>query len=413
MLISFLGKVSNWEKEKPYKYNGKEYEVGKNYLKDIIMDLKENKLLFVLTSTLLGDEEEKKAVLEFLREFNIDKDISEYLNYDEIDRHSLNGKLNDKELDIYFISFDDVEEDDFEELYEKLKNKLDELKSENILIDITHSYRYLPFITLQILDLLNITSDVKLNGIIYAKDKKDFYELIFVKKIEDFFKYQKAFQNFVELGSLRYMINLIENENTKKLLEELDLALNLNFFQEIEEKFNELKEVIETFDEFPMNIISDKILEFLSTFEKEKISEFQLELAKWHFKYKRLALGLIALEESIRSKHIENCEKTNDRNIVFNKNKRFRDYKLNIDIDCNTFTNDEYKKYWCMIRNLRNIAGHNLALDSDNFTNTNITQRQVKNYLDNNKDYKELIKKLLNDDQFIENLYRNINLMNC
>ncbi|NPA52095.1 MAG: hypothetical protein GXO22_04310, partial [Aquificae bacterium] len=173
-----------------------------------------------------------------------------------------------------------------------------------------------------------------------------------------------------------------------------------------------------------LNIIHKDLKDFIKKInDKSKISEKQLELAIWHLKNDRLLLGLITLQESIRSKYMEDegisesemfsYDKRNQYkfgvDFLLRKRKLYRRLGENLrDEDKFNCCNNELQKeenecikYWCLLTNLRNAGSHNLGEGE--------RQEQVKNILDEN--CKDEYKNFLNNlkyESFIRGLYRNI-----
>ena len=438
MLITFLGKVSDWKNAK-YKLNSKEFK-SNNYFSEILNHFKENEILIVITESLLNSENKEKEIISDLI-VNLYKNL--YKNFMDEDNKNIINNLNVDNINklekfkenkkIYFLI---IKDDNTENILEKLKGKLKKIldeKNKKIYLDITHSYRYLPVLVLFALDILENLENLNLSieEIIYAKQiNDDEYEIKTLRDLQVLNKLTKAVEDFYQKGVLQNIADIyvkqgkkFQLENLKDLgeaLKDLDFYLNLNILEEINESFDKVSNILNEIDEndleFPLSLIHNDIKEFIDKFtKKSKISEKQLELAKWHLKNDRLLLGLITLQESIRSKHME---KDNIED-VFNLDERKKYYfsidkilkslgnnlndndKFNCCLNILSEEENKYIKYWCLLTNLRNAGGHNLAEGEK--------QRQIKNIKNCKEEYEKFLKELKNEE-FIEELYQNIDL---
>ncbi len=434
MLITFLGRVSAWKNVK-YKLNNEEFD-NNTYLSEILKHFNEDEILIVITESLLNSGNEEKKITSsllanlyknFMDEDN--KNIIKNLNVDNINKLE-KFKENKK---IYFLI---IKDDNTEQILDKLKEKLEKIlnkEKKEIYLDITHSYRYLPVLILFALDILRNLEDLNLSirEIIYAKQiNDDEYDIKKLRDLQALNKLTKAIEDFYQKGVLQNIADIyikqgekFQSENLKNLgkaLKDLDFYLNLNILEEINKSFDEVSNILNKIDEddleFPLNLIHNDIKEFIEKFtKKSKISEKQLELAKWHLKNNRLLLGLITLQESIRSKHMENNEITDLFNFSERKKYQFPVDRILKNLEKNLNDNDKfnccleslskeenkYIKYWCFLTNLRNSGGHNLAEGEK--------QRQIENIKNCKKEYEKFLKSLKNE-KFIEELYEKIDL---
>lgn len=239
--------------------------------------------------------------------------------------------------------------------------------NDEVYLDITHSFRSLSLMSFIMLDFLKSVQNknFKVKAIFYGMleytndpDNEercapiiDLYPLF---EISEWIKAIHAFKNY---GRLDSVTNLIEKENTDvyRIFSDLSNMIAIANTQAIfitVKKLNSNIKQLEALFHPALREISKDIVKFANRLNKDKISQFQLELAKWFKENKNYALTYLALTESIVTKicEVSNLKETSkeDRNTA--KDKLFNDPSFR-----------DFKKLYKKIDTIRNSIAHQLV----------------------------------------------------
>mgnify|MGYP002620113096 FL=1 len=211
---------------------------------------------------------------------------------------------------------------------------------DELIIDITHSFRSLPIMVMQLLIYLKTISSKKINishifygmlDITKEMGHTPIVDLTSILNINDWIIGAYAFQNY---GNGSIISGLMENENKSvaSLIEDFSKAMSLNHIQAIKKQVQRLSSIKNTAysNKIPEMIIPPSIKEFIDTFDKiEKNSLFELKLAEWQSRHHNYAAAYISLIEAIITFVCENngLDYTNPesrkaaKSIIFDKKK--------------------------------------------------------------------------------------------
>lgn len=199
------------------------------------------------------------------------------------------------------------------EIFRSISTALDEMVSMNdeIILDITHSFRSLPLYSTSVINYLN---DVKGKGtkvsmVLYGmldamKEFNDIAPIIDITTTVELNNWSKAAHAFKEYGKGYFLAELIEG-NEAKIIRDFSDSIGINYLTEIKVRlvnFQELSES-EIKNEFAKWILPDVLSSFVKRLQKVANIHyhFQYELAKWHFEKKNYSSSFIVFVECLIS----------------------------------------------------------------------------------------------------------------
>lgn len=351
ILISSLGtgdikKDSDKEYTKTiYKIDDKEYPetlTAKVLVKHFSID----KVIFIGTNKSMWDN--------LYYSFNGDEE--EYLDY--LTEHKKNGvqdsdliKLN-QTIDI-FLNFKGSQSliieyakntqdelwDNFEKLLE-IKNLISD--EDEIYLDITHGFRYMPILNVFLLEFISIfkSPSIKIKGVYYGMFSDATSEIIDFKIFFDLLEWTKAINMFKHNSNAQQLIELLEKDNSQdevakiftQFSNNLQLANMASLWQFMKSANKKIKKLIDSENKI-IKLLSSDLLSITQRFDKEKQSDFQYELALWLYENKNYALSYLALYEAVITKSCEH------KNYDIDNYQRREEAKKSIG-------NDKYGKYF-------------------------------------------------------------------
>lgn len=182
---------------------------------------------------------------------------------------------------------------------------------DEIIVDVTHSFRSLPiFIMNLLLYLTNVSSKrPKISHIYYGmlemSHSLKYAPIVDLKKILDLNKWIVGASAFKNYGNAYMISELLQGVNTSlgNELKQFSDLLNLNHLDRIEKEVEKLKAMknMEYNDPLPELTVKPVINDFLKKFGTTNGNHalFQYNLAKWQFDNMNYALSLISLSEAI------------------------------------------------------------------------------------------------------------------
>ena len=402
ILITTIG-TGDIKKDSDSDYIETNYEIeGKNYKNTltsqvILEHYGIEKVIFIGTSGSMWDN----------LYFKYNGDDENYLDLLTSKKQNKNLTLNDlkeleKTVDKYLNNqgskclLMDYSENDFNEIWGNfevllnLKEYFDE--KDEIYLDITHGFRYMPILNIFALEFLStLQKDLNIKSVLYGMfagnnskiiDFKIFFELLeWAKAIEEMEKFS-SLDRLVKLSSgkiekngfnnLNNMAQAFEIANMTAIYKSINnLQNHLNYFSENENKV--------------IKLISPRIESFVKRLSKNTLSDFQFELAKFFAEKHNYALGYIALAEAVVTKV---CEK---RDLDTN-NKDDREKAKDIMYEYKSYPfNSVGRKFWELyfpkINKIRNNIAHQLE------TNKNPKQ-DIENFAKYFNDSKKYLKEL-------------------
>ena len=199
--------------------------------------------------------------------------------------------------------------DNFESLL-SIKELIEE--GDEIYLDITHGFRYLPILNIFLLESLkSLQPDrFKIRAILYGLFAGDESEIIDFKIFFDLLEWIKAinhFKNHADGWSLSALLDREDKEAANVLVHFSNTFHIANmhalwgFMKDINSKLKKLQKT----DNKIVRLLSGELKMLAKRFDKERQSDFQFELAKWLYQSRNYALSYIALYEAIITKSCE------------------------------------------------------------------------------------------------------------
>lgn len=182
---------------------------------------------------------------------------------------------------------------------------------DEIIVDVTHSFRSLPIVIMNLLLYLTNVSNKKLQishiyyGMLEMRHELMYAPIVDLKKILVLNKWIVGASEFKNYGNAYQIAELLHDVDSSisKELKDFSDVMNLNHLYKIEkdvEKFKNIKN--KTFESLlPEFIVKPIIEDFLKRFRTTQNNHalFQYRIAKWQFENMNYALSLISLSESI------------------------------------------------------------------------------------------------------------------
>ena len=179
---------------------------------------------------------------------------------------------------------------------------------DELIVDITHSFRSLPMLLMNTLIYLKNVSKKKINishityGMLDITRELGYTPVIDLKKVMDVNEWISASYSFMEFGNAYKIAGLLEADNSKSqanVLRDFSDVKNLNDIQAIENQVQRLKSVakLSPIAEITVRPVISNITHTLSNAESH--SEFQFRLAYWHYSIHNYASAYITLVEAI------------------------------------------------------------------------------------------------------------------
>jgi len=200
--------------------------------------------------------------------------------------------------------------DNFEKLLE-IKDLIND--GDEIYLDITHGFRYMPILNLFLLEFISIFKDPAINikGVYYGMFSDKISEIIDFKIFFDLLEWTKAVNMFKHNSNAQQLIELLSkdaNDDVAKIFTQfnnnLQLANMSSLWQFMKGASKKIKKLTDS-DNKIIKLLSSDIINMTIRFDKEKQSDFQYELAVWLAENKNFALSYIALYEAVITKSCE------------------------------------------------------------------------------------------------------------
>lgn len=395
VLISSLGtgrrEKGSYAKAK-YEVNQKTYET--TFIADALnRHLDFDKIFLVGTRKSIWDEaymvfggEDEK----YLEEIYEKKELGEV---DEVFLEKFK-KTTSKGLEPIIVKYglnDDELWDNFTEFLNISKNIKD---GDELYLDITHSFRSLALMSFVMTQFAHTISnkDFKIKGVFYGMfeykwDNNGITPIVDIKillEIQQWIKAIDAIKNYSDFNPLVQLLdeNKIEKDvqNTFVNLSNTISLANLASIRQFIKTASKKIKSIENSDNKIIKLLASEIVVLVERLNKDKISEFQYELAVWFYDNKNYALSYMALGEAVITKTAEIKLPEED---IADKDVR-EEAKRRIDYPYD-------KHYWHYkekdtISEIRNNIAHQL-LDRKDKVNQDI--EKLKFFLDEFKSYFE------------------------
>ena len=241
---------------------------------------------------------------------------------------------------------------------------------DEVIVDITHSFRSLPILIMNLLIYLQTVSKKKINishvyyGMLEVNTELGHTPVTELSSMLDISKWITGAYAFENFGNAYQIADLIESENKEvsERLRRFSNLMNLNHLGLLKSEINNLKAIknIKYRTLIPSLIITPIVNRFIAQFDKIRtLSLFQLRLAKWQFEHHNYTAAYISVIESIIT-YI--CEVNN---------KDWQDYKIREEAKTairkpnNTWrVQGELTKIFCETNHIRNCLAHSIETDT-------------------------------------------------
>jgi CRISPR-associated Csx2 family protein len=238
---------------------------------------------------------------------------------------------------------------------------------DNLLVDITHSFRSLPLMLMNALIYLQNVSKKKIQikhityGMLDVTSEMSgitpVVELNDILRLSDWISGAHAFADY---GNAYTIANLMEGENKSaaKRLKKFSDEMNLNHIYSIQQESSNLAALkdMQYKTPFPAMIFNPVIENFTNAFQNSMShSKFQYTLAKWQYEHKNYCASYITLSEAILT-YV--CE----QKCLDPENHDDRDYAKDVLWNSNNQDNEYYalNKIYKSVIKTRNALAHSL-----------------------------------------------------
>ena len=238
---------------------------------------------------------------------------------------------------------------------------------DELIVDVTHSFRSLPIFLMNLLVYLQNVSKKKIDishihyGMLEIRNELGFAPIIDLKAILEINDWITGAYSFSEFGNAYMISQLIKNEDksSETLLDEFSNLMNLNHLYGIKTLAQRISCLTnkEYGSLLPNLALTPIIRAFVNQFrvdKNDKDSRFQFQVAKWQFEHRKYAQSYLTLSESLISYicEINNFEpdKFEDREYA----KLILRGKANPQCKCN----NQISKIFKEINKIRNSTAH-------------------------------------------------------
>jgi len=206
---------------------------------------------------------------------------------------------------------------------------------DELMVDITHSFRSLPLIIMQlVLYLRTIKPKINVSHIFYGMidvaGELKYAPIVDLKSVLTLNDWITGAHSFLNFGSAYQIADLLgeEDKSDAQRLRDFSDAMNLNNFRAIKTKAQNLSAIQnkEYAEKLAGMVITPTVRNYVKTFSGvEKQSIFQLKLAEWQFNHHNYTAAYISAIESIVTYVCEinknNIERETAKNILRDKEK--------------------------------------------------------------------------------------------
>lgn len=205
-----------------------------------------------------------------------------------------------------------IDDQQVSENFEIFKSALAELENnDEIILDITHSFRSLPIFANSAIEFINTvgSKNLKIVDIFYgmldvSSEFGGKVPLVSLKYISEIQEWTKGAYTFINNGNADLISDLLKanKNNVHDKILKFSMSLSMNYMHEIKSQIAMLK-TISNHEKYsgPSKMVIPVILtKFIKHFEKaDTLSTYQLKLAEWHNLHHNHALSYLCLVEAI------------------------------------------------------------------------------------------------------------------
>lgn len=240
---------------------------------------------------------------------------------------------------------------------------------DNLIVDITHSFRSLPMFMMNLLIYLRNVSQKGISishihyGMLEMSKELGFAPIIDLKSMMDVNDWITGAYSFCEYGNAYKISNLIESEDksVSTLLEEFSNLMNLNHLYAIRSISQRLSAIKNKGYQtrLPELTINPIVESFINNFrvEGENHALFQLKVARWQLDHRKYAQAMLTINEAMIT-YV--CEQNHIERDDFD-NREFAKLALKYHPQGRTLKCDrELKQIYKKLQPLRNSTAHSL-----------------------------------------------------
>ena len=247
-------------------------------------------------------------------------------------------------------------------------------KGDELIVDVTHSFRSLPFFMTNLLFYLQNVSDKKIiishihYGMMEMINEQHFAPIVELRTIIDINNWIIGAYSFSKFGNAYMISELIQQENLSaaNLLVDFSNVMNLNHLfaiKTIAQRLSSIKNA-QYNTSLPKLIINPIIDNFINTFKPStttKESVFQLKVARWQLEHRKYAQAFMTLIESIVSNV---CEMNNMDSGIYQKRELAKE-ALRHSNQSNLLCDEQLVKIYQKIRKMRNATAHAIEINTN------------------------------------------------
>lgn len=325
VLISFLGtgpidqtgRMSRNYHDANYKYE--DQEIRSKFVTSVLSHFLKVDQVLVFGTVKSMWEVLYQHICE-VNEMNIDHDLAFRL-YEMSDVGNANTPISNSSVsdfqffknfgwNPYLIHYG-INDEQIEHNFSIIADALNELpKNSTIYLDITHSFRSLPLMSISAIDYLNTVNDKKLSvdsifyGMLDVSRELGYTPIVKLNYLLKLQKWAKGGYAFLEYGDTDLICSLLSENHlsaSQKLKDFAD-SLSINYIHEIDHQLNQIKSLAtnKRYSAIEQKIVPVIFKNFLKRFDGlTSLSAQQLKLAHWHYEKKNYALSYLCLVESI------------------------------------------------------------------------------------------------------------------
>ncbi len=197
------------------------------------------------------------------------------------------------------------------DIFRRISKTLDEVieKNDHLVLDITHSFRSLSLFSTSVINYLNDVrgKNAKIRKVLYGMldamgEFDNIAPIIDITSTIELNEWSKAAYTFKEYGKGYLLADLLDGKEAETIRLFSD-AIGINYMNEIKVRLTNFQHLSESEikNEFAKWLLPAVLNEFVQRLQKagNRQSQFQFELAKWHYEKKNYDAAYIVFVESL------------------------------------------------------------------------------------------------------------------
>ncbi|MDR2034019.1 MAG: TIGR02221 family CRISPR-associated protein [Helicobacteraceae bacterium] len=309
-------------KKTVYRIDGEEHEG--TYIADILIKLKQiDNVIFIGTNKSAWDNlylifAEDDVEDEIYDKTHMQKLSTAGVEIDMLQHYLRNVISKNRNADSHYFILDYENKDTHNETWNNLQ-KLFEIRNlikdgDEVYLDITHGFRYMPILNIFLLQFLSIYNNYNflIKGVYYGMLSDEISEVIDFKIFFDLLKWANAINIFKRHLNADSLIGIMSENGVDSEIVKVFTQINNNlhianlaslwqFFKNAKSKIEKIKAA----DNRLLSLLSDDVIGLVGRLNKTELSSFQYEISKWFCENNQYALSYLALHEAIVTKACE------------------------------------------------------------------------------------------------------------